>query len=365
MRCLKDFMKISIGTNIKDGPWGGGNLFAINLKNYLINSGHDVVTNLDDNDIDLILLTEPRKTSESSAFTHIDILKYRQFVKNDVIVVHRINECDERKNSNYVNQYLIEANKVADATVFVSTWLKNLFINNGLENNNLKVILSGANNEIFNSNDNSMWDGLSKIKITTHHWGANWNKGFEIYQKLDEMISKEKYKDRVAFTYIGNLPKKFKFVNSTVIEPLSGKPLADKIKENYIYLTASINEPSGNHHIEAAQCGLPILFIDSGGIPEYCEGFGVKFSLENFEQKLDEIIDSYQHHQNKMTNYPLNSVIMSKNYETLFTELYAQRNNLKNQRKAQTFINIFEKYIYLISRRIHFLWKRFKPTVFK
>ena len=28
-------MKISIGTNIKDGPWGGGNLFAINLKNYL------------------------------------------------------------------------------------------------------------------------------------------------------------------------------------------------------------------------------------------------------------------------------------------------------------------------------------------
>jgi len=27
-------MKISIGTNIKDGPWGGGNLFAINLRGY-------------------------------------------------------------------------------------------------------------------------------------------------------------------------------------------------------------------------------------------------------------------------------------------------------------------------------------------
>ena len=80
MICLKDFMKISIGTNIKDGPWGGGNLFAINLKNYLINSGHDVITNLDDNDIDLILLTEPRKTSESSAFTHIDILKYLSLI---------------------------------------------------------------------------------------------------------------------------------------------------------------------------------------------------------------------------------------------------------------------------------------------
>ena len=31
-------MKISIGTKIKDGPWGGGNLFAINLKNYLENN---------------------------------------------------------------------------------------------------------------------------------------------------------------------------------------------------------------------------------------------------------------------------------------------------------------------------------------
>ena len=28
-------MKVSIGTNIKEGPWGGGNLFAKSLKKYL------------------------------------------------------------------------------------------------------------------------------------------------------------------------------------------------------------------------------------------------------------------------------------------------------------------------------------------
>ena len=53
-------MKVSIGTNVKDGPWGGGNLFAINLTNYLKEYNHEVVYNLDDNDIDIILLTEPR-----------------------------------------------------------------------------------------------------------------------------------------------------------------------------------------------------------------------------------------------------------------------------------------------------------------
>ena len=76
-------MKISIGTNIKEGPWGGGNLFAINLKNFLIKKGHQVVHNLDDDDVDIILITEPRKTSESSAFTHLDVKNYINFVKDN------------------------------------------------------------------------------------------------------------------------------------------------------------------------------------------------------------------------------------------------------------------------------------------
>ena len=89
-------MKVSIGTNVKDGPWGG-NLFAINLTNYLKEYNHEVVYNLDDNDIDIILLTEPRKTSESSAFTHLDVNNYLKFKNPNSIVIHRINECDEKK----------------------------------------------------------------------------------------------------------------------------------------------------------------------------------------------------------------------------------------------------------------------------
>ena len=90
-------MKISIGTKIKEGPWGGGNLFAINLKNYLEKSGHIVISDLMEDDIDVIILTEPRKTSESSAFTDQDVLKYKKYVNKKSLVIHRINECDERK----------------------------------------------------------------------------------------------------------------------------------------------------------------------------------------------------------------------------------------------------------------------------
>ena len=49
-------MKISIGTNIKEGPWGGGNLFAINLKNFLESKEVEVINHLRHDDIDLILI---------------------------------------------------------------------------------------------------------------------------------------------------------------------------------------------------------------------------------------------------------------------------------------------------------------------
>ena len=344
-------MKISIGTNIKDGPWGGGNLFAINLKLYLEDKGYEVINSLEDDDIDLILLTEPRKTSESSAFTHIDVRNYIDYIKKDTLVVHRVNECDERKGTNYVNKYLISANKYADQTVFVSKWLKDLYLSQGLKKENNEVIYAGANSTIFNNTGYKVWDTNSKLQIVSHHWGANWNKGFEIYSKLDQMLDRDDFKSKIGFNYIGNLPKNFTFKNVNHINPLSGEALAEEIKKSHIYITASLNEPSGNHHIEAAQCGLPILYIDSGGIPEYCNGFGILFNEENFENKLEEIIRNYNSLFPKMKNYPFNSDLMCQDYENLFLKLISNKKNIIESRE------------YIISEgkmnKLFFILKRF------
>jgi hypothetical protein len=322
-------MKICIGTNVKDGPWGGGNLFAVNLRNFLIKHGHDVVFNLNDKDIDIILLTEPRKTSESSAFTHKECEDYKKYVKSDTVVIHRINECDERKGTNYVNKYLIFSNKVADYTVFVSSWLKNLYIAQGIANNNLYTILGGADSEIFNKSNFEEFNGKGKIKIVTHHWGANWNKGFEIYNKLDELLSNKEWSDVFEFSYIGNLPKNFEFKNSKYIEPLSGIPLANQLKKNNLYLTASLNEPSGNHHIEGALCGLPIMYIDSGGVSEYCKNYGISFDLDSLESKIMEFKNNYQIYNDKMKTYSFTSKKMCENYLKLFETTYANKEKVK------------------------------------
>tara|TARA_A100001035_G_C27775134_1_gene498549 strand:+ start:902 stop:1939 length:1038 start_codon:yes stop_codon:yes gene_type:complete len=343
-------MKVSIGTKVKEGPWGGGNLFAKNLQSYLQKNGHEVVFDLSDKDIDVILITEPRKTSESSAYTHWDVQKYLSYVNKNTIVVHRINECDERKGTNFVNNYMMSVNKIADYTIYVSSWLRSLYEKQGLVNKESSVILAGADKKIFNNIGFIPWNKNEKLKIVTHHWGASWKKGFDIYKELDELIANSSWSNKIEFSYIGNLPKNFKFKNSKSIPPLSGLELASKIKENHLYLTASINEPSGNHHIEAAQCGLPLLFINSGGIPEYCSKYGLEFNKYNFEEKLNEIYYDYSKYQKKVEKYPNESEKMGEEYLKIFYELLDNKDKIIKTKKFNN--NLFEKYLYLSIRKI-------------
>ena len=123
-----------------------------------------------------------------------------------------------------------------------------------------KVILSGSDNNFFNRNLYSKWDRNEKIKLVTHHWSNNWMKGFKTYLAIDKILDKDEWNKRIEFTSIGNTPKGLSFKNTTVIKPLGEKELTNELKKHNLYITGSLNEPSGNHHIEAAQCGLPILY---------------------------------------------------------------------------------------------------------
>ena len=177
-------MKVSIGSKIVQGPWGGGNLFAINLSNYLLSQGHSVIYDLTDPDIDLILLTDPRSRGESSStFNHIDIEQYRKYINPRVAVIQRINECDERKNTNNINSFYMNASNVADHVVFVSTWLRNIYLQLGMSPKKSSVILAGANSEVFNPTNAQTYTKDSKVKLVTHHWSSHSNKGFDIYKK--------------------------------------------------------------------------------------------------------------------------------------------------------------------------------------
>jgi len=326
-------MKVSIGARIQPGPWGGGNQFAINLTEYLSSRGTQVSHDLKDSDIDLILLTEPRTTSRGSAYGSHEILRYLLLKNPKAVVVHRINECDERKGTHHINRLILSANKIADHTVFVSSWLRNLYVNFGFGTRPHTTILNGANTKLFHPSGHQNWEGIGPLKLVTHHWGGNWLKGFDIYQEVDHLLSRPDYKENISFSYIGQLPKGFQFLNASYHAPLYGEALAECLRGNHVYLTASRNEPGSNHQNEGACCGLPLLYIESGSLPEYCTGFGISFQPENFVQKLNEMIATYPQWSARMVNFPYTAHRMCIEYEQLFLQLLDERNGLINQRE--------------------------------
>lgn len=318
-------MKISIGMNLQPGPWGGGNQFGRAVVDRLRAAGHTVVFDLNAADLDIILLTEPRDTLKISAYTDRDILHYLQKVNADVVVVHRINECDERKGTTGVNARLIEANRCADHTVFVSSWLRDLFLAQGIGSRSYSVILNGSDRAIFHPDGYQRWDGRAPLRLVTHHWGASWLKGFDIYERLDALLGTDAYRDRLAFTYIGNLPEGFTFRHARYRTPLHGPELAAALREHHVYLTASQNEPGGNHQNEGACCGLPLLYRESGCMPEYCAGYGVSFTAETFEAALEEIAATYDTWAPRMEDYPHTADRTAAAYAALFEDLLARR----------------------------------------
>ena len=326
-------MKIAIGYKIVNGPWGGGNRFAADLKDALVSFGHSVKFDLKDKDIDIILLTDPRALSPSVSFSYGAILRYLLFTNSKSIVVHRINECDERKNTNHMNKALLRANWCADHTVFVGTWLTKLSSWENHFNDNYSVILNGSNKEIFNNSNRLKWNKTEPLKLVTHHWGGNLMKGFDVYSKIDQMLETDKWKKLIEFTYIGNLPKGFNFKNVNYIKPINGQNLANEIKKSHVYVTASINEPGGNHQNEAGLCGLPILYRNSGCLPEYCDGFGIQFDKDDFEGSLIKMINNYNFYFKKIKTYPHSSDKTSHSYIQLFENLLLNRKKYTSNKK--------------------------------
>lgn len=329
-------MKISIGMRLQAGPWGGGNQFGRALADYLTAHGITVCFDLDTSDIDLILLAEPRPELNISAYTDRDIRWYTGHINPRAVVVHRINECDERKGTQGVNALLMEANRCADYTVFISEWLQNLFLGQGLQTPAYSFIRNGGDTEIFHPRGFMPWGGREKLRLVTHHWGTSRLKGFDIYEQLDAMLGKKDYQNRLEFTYIGQTPADFQFKNARYLEPLSGAALATELRQHHAYITASQFEPAGMHHIEGALCGLPLLYRESGALPEYCGGFGVGFSgNEDFESRLGELIDSYDQWLENMPTYPHTAERMCMAYLTLFEGLLQERESTLAHRQRE------------------------------
>ena len=270
-------MKVMFNRKLRREAWGGGAHALSSLFDHLVKRGFSVVTSLDHNDIDVIVMFDPRP--EAGGYSAQDLLKYK-LQHPHVKILHRVNECDARKNTSCMDTMLIQANAIADETVFISKWLCDHLSQKAVFQGKNHVIINGCNQDWFFPT--GAWSLNSPVRVVTHHWSDHEMKGLDVYETLNDLADH----GACEFTYIGRVKSTFKPKSSRthIIPPMYGQELGKELRRHDIYVTGSRFEPCGMHHIEAASSGLPVIYhIDGGAIPEVCSSHGIPISNATHE----------------------------------------------------------------------------------
>lgn len=263
-------MKILINRKPITGAWGGGNHFVKSFYEFASDFDCKPVSSFS-NDLDAILMIAPHP--DELGISVNEILSYKSH-NPKVKIIHRVNESDLHRGGNDKDHLLRECSKYTDMSIFVSKWIRDYHLSNGWYTQNTEVIYNGVDKDIFKPTKKI---NNGKINIVTHHWSNNRNKGFDVYEAIDDWISD---RDDFTFTYIGRELGTFK--NTKVVSPLCGKELAKELGKYDVYISASKYDTGPNHILESIACGLPTyVHKDGGGCVEYA---GKEYQYNNVDE---------------------------------------------------------------------------------
>jgi hypothetical protein len=297
------------------GPWGGGNQFAVHLAAYLRARGHQVSYRLWPW-TERILLIAPRPFQNVT----FDVEEIRRFKARHPLAkcVHRINQTNVGRGTTNVDEAFQRANEVADATVFISTWVRDYFAARWFDPERPHAVIhNGADVSVFYASTTT-WDPQQPCRLVTHHWSDNWNKGFATYQEVDRLIADGELPG-FALTVIGRWPAGITWRAATTQPPLPPGQLGDALRGHHLYLTAAVAEAGGMHHIEGAQCGLPLVYHeDGGGVVELARQYGVSFR-DDVATALMTARRCYAELRERVVRLAPSGTRMCKEYERILT----------------------------------------------
>jgi glycosyltransferase involved in cell wall biosynthesis len=183
--------------------------------------------------------------------------------------------------------------KLADATIFQSEYSLAKHHDLGLDFVNPTVLLNAADPAIFHPQGRILFSDKRKIRLISVSWSDNVNKGARVYQWLDDHLDLGRYE----YTFVGRSP--VKFLNIKTISPITSEELAKELRQHDVFVTASRNDPCSNSLIEALACGLPALYLNSGGHSEIVGQAGLSFeSAEEIPALLERLICEYESRKN-------------------------------------------------------------------
>ena len=123
-----------------------------------------------------------------------------------------------------------------------------------------------------------------KVRVCNACWSLNNKKGTWKIPKL------AKENPDVTFVLCGRYPEVPNLPNVIYFGHLNYPDLASVMRSCDIFLNLSENDPCPNVVLQGIASGLPILYKNSGGVPELVGECGLPVTMNNFRLQLDAVL---------------------------------------------------------------------------
>ncbi|MEI6437710.1 MAG: glycosyltransferase [Candidatus Omnitrophota bacterium] len=268
-------------------PYGGGNQFMMALKKELMNQKVRVVENTLAENIDVYICN-------ATWFDKDKFIAHSR--RHKIRMIQRIDGPTSvyRGSDRTLDNEVFELNaRFASATVIQGVWALKKLTELGYHPVDPVVIGNAPDPELFHRQGRREFSSGRKVRLISTSWSDNPRKGGPIYKWIEDHLDW----DRFDYTFVGRASEKFSRIRQ--IPPVPSRELGNILRDHDIYIMASENETCSNALIEAQCCGLPSLYLDSGGNGEIVGYGGLPFlKKEETLAGLDRLVKDYSMFQN-------------------------------------------------------------------
>lgn len=182
--------------------------------------------------------------------------------------------------------------RFAHATVAISQATIDMYGAIGIELVAPRVIHNPVDPEIFHPRGRLPFERGRKTRVVSISWSDNPRKGGPVLKWLERALDW----NRFELTFVGNAQETFERIRH--VPPAPSHELAALLREHDVFFTATEHDAYSNALVEALSCGLPVVYLDSGGSREAVgrAGFGYT-DREEIPGLLDRLRDEYEDRQ--------------------------------------------------------------------
>jgi glycosyltransferase involved in cell wall biosynthesis len=285
---------LAIVHRFRPAPYGGSNQFLTALRTELRARGLHVSDG-----------AVGRKTRACLLHSYlVDAEDIRARLHEGLRVVHRVDGpiALYRGSDDGSDQKIVEINQeLAHATIFQSHWSLEAHRVAGLVLRDPVVIPNAVDPSIFFPEPARPLG--PRIRLIATSWSDNPNKGGETLRWLARALDPRRY----DLTFVGRA--QIDLGSARVVPPLDSKGVASLLREHDVYLAPSRNDPCSNALLEALACGLPVLYLSSGGHPELVGDAGLGYEdRQEIPGLLEQLASEYDERRGRISISPLTDV---------------------------------------------------------